>query len=521
MNDDELMLEVMQKNESSARFVYKLRMDDIARKMSLRQRSMTYEEFWPDFLSRYFGLNDLPSLIAVIGGKRVAYAGFRPYDLAVGARRVALISIAVDPDSRGTGIGSRFLNALSSFAREQGYDDLFAEIKEENSISIHLFEKAGYTFEKKVTRSFEENGKMQAVVVLLYRLKITPEETRKPVFIIAEAGSNWRLGNYERDLKMSRTLIDAAFEAGCDAIKFQTYRSHTVYAPNAGQSDYLSESGFVEDIKAIFDDLSMPYEMIPLLASYCESVGIEFMSSAFSRQDFEALDPYVKRHKIASYEISHIRLLELAAKTKKPLILSTGASEVSDIEYAISYFLGHGGHDLTLLQCSAQYPAKPCAMNLQTIPWMQSYFKLPVGLSDHSSDPFAAPIAAVALGASVIEKHFTLDRRLPGPDHAFAVEPAELKEMVKMIRMTEEMRGAAQKRIFEEEEELFHFARRRLQALTDIKQGEKFVEDKNVAILRPGKQPSGAHPRFIDSLVGKKATRLIKAGEGVQLGDWA
>ena len=138
-----------------------------------------------------------------------------------------------------------------------------------------------------------------------------------------------------------------------------------------------------------------------------------------------------------------------------------------------------------------------------------------------SSSVLIGLVCAVALGACAIEKHYTTSRKLQGPDHSFAIEPHEFKEMVKMIRLTEEMLGESAKRVFREEEELFHFARRRLQALCDIKQGEKFVEDENVAILRPGKQPGGIHPRYIDQLVGKKATRLITAGEGVQFGDWA
>jgi len=162
------------------------------------------------------------------------------------------------------------------------------------------------------------------------------------VFIIAEAGSNWRCGTYSRDIKMARTLIDVAVEAGADAVKFQTYRAETVYVPNAGDSDYLSEAGIRERITDIFKDLSMPYEMIPELAEYCQEKGIQFMSTPFSIDDAKAVDPYVKIHKIASYEISHSRLIAFAANTGKPVILSTGGATYEDIEWALNHFFKNG-----------------------------------------------------------------------------------------------------------------------------------------------------------------------------------
>ena len=164
--------------------------------------------------------------------------------------------------------------------------------------------------------------------------------------IIAEAGSNWRLGSYERDLKMGKALIEIASESGADIVKFQTYKAETVYVKNAGNSDYLSESGINEPISSIFEDLSMPYEMIPELADYCKKQNVEFMSTPFSIQDAKAIDPFVKRHKIASYEISHLRLIEFVAKSKKPLILSTGAATLDEIEWAVNHFKKNGGSEI-------------------------------------------------------------------------------------------------------------------------------------------------------------------------------
>ena len=218
------------------------------------------------------------------------------------------------------------------------------------------------------------------------------------VFIIAEAGSNWRMGTPKRDMAMARALIDVAVEAKADAVKFQTYRPETVYVSNAGSSDYLSKAGIKEDIAEIFSDLAMPYEMISELAAYCGKSGIQFMSTPFSAADFAAVDPFVTVHKIASYEISHLRLIELAARSGKPLIMSTGASVEDDIDWAIQTFRANGGTELALLQCTASYPAPMDSLNLRVIPWLAQRFGVFSGLSDHSRDPTIGPVAAVALG---------------------------------------------------------------------------------------------------------------------------
>ena len=193
------------------------------------------------------------------------------------------------------------------------------------------------------------------------------------VYIIAEAGSNWRMGTPQRDLAMARALIDVAIEAGANAVKFQTYKPETVYVKNAGHSNYLAEAGIKEDILDIFSDLSMPYDMVPKLAEYCKKGGIDFMSTPFSPADFAVIDPFVSVHKIASYEISHIHLLHLAARSGKPLVLSTGASNEEDIAWAVKTFQEAGGMDLCLLQCTAKYPAPMSSLNLKTIPWLSSF----------------------------------------------------------------------------------------------------------------------------------------------------
>lgn len=349
---------------------------------------------------------------------------------------------------------------------------------------------------------------------------LPPTWRRGGVFIIAEAGSNWRMGTLERDLAMGRALIDVAAEAGADAVKFQTFRPETVYAEGAGASDYLAEVGIRRSILDIFADLTMPPEMIPELHAHARARGIGFMSTPFSPVDFALVDPYVEVHKIASYEISHIRLIELAAKSGKPTIMSTGAADVLAVAYAVEHFRRHGGGDLCLMQCTAKYPAPLSTLNLSVIPELVRSFGVPAGLSDHSREPLVAAIAATALGARAIEKHFTLDNRLPGPDHQFAVTPTELRALVEGVRAAEAARGSGIKEILPEEEELAAFARRGLQAIGDIQSGDVLREDVNVAILRPGKNPRGIHPRHIAMIEGRRATRGLRIGEGLRMGDW-
>jgi len=343
---------------------------------------------------------------------------------------------------------------------------------------------------------------------------------KNKVFVIAEAGSNWRLGSTKRDISMAKVLIDVAAKVGADAVKFQTYKSETVYVQNAGTSDYLSDAGINEPITEIFKDLSMPYEMIPELSEYCQKKDIKFMSTPFSIDDAKAIDPYIEIHKIASYEITHIRLIEFVAKSGKPLILSTGASTYDEIEWAINYFYEKGGKEISLMQTTAKYPADFSTLNLKVIPDLMQRFKVPVGLSDHSRDPVVAPITAVALGATIIEKHFTLHNKLPGPDHSFALTPTELKKMIDMIRSCEKCLGSGKKIVFLEEQELREYAQRGIQATKSIQKGDLLKERVNIDILRSGKQKKGLHPKYLVEIEGKRSTRNISLGEGIINGDY-
>lgn len=335
------------------------------------------------------------------------------------------------------------------------------------------------------------------------------------IFVIAEAGSNWKCGTFEEDLERAKQLIKIAAKAGADAVKFQIFRPETIYAKNAGKSNYLSIQGINENINKVFENLSMPYEMIPLLAEYCKKENIVFMSTSFSVQDAKQVDPFVPIHKVASFEINHVRLLEFLANTKKPIILSTGASTYDEIDFAVNLIKEKGTNNISLLQCTSKYPCPIEALNLAVIPQMKAKYGVIIGLSDHSLDPVLAPILAIGLGAKIIEKHFTLDKNLTGPDHKFALSPTELSLMVKIIRNAEKALGSSKKEILKEELELRQFATRAIQATNDIKKGEILKEGVNFDVLRPGNRIRGIESRYLEKVKNKKAKNDIKAGDGI------
>ena len=332
------------------------------------------------------------------------------------------------------------------------------------------------------------------------------------IFVIAEAGSNWKCGTFEQDLNQAKNLIKIASNSGADAIKFQTYRPETTYVSNPGGSETLSYS---ENIDTIFEKHAMPYEMIPKLVEFCKEENILFMSSPFSVDDAKAIDPFTEIHKVASFEINHIKLLEFLASTKKPIIVSTGSSTYDEIDFCVNFLKEHNSGQIILLQCTSKYPCSMDSLNLSVIPKMKSKYNLPVGFSDHSEDPIIAPLTSIGLGATVIEKHFTLDKNLPGPDHFFALTPDELKQMINSIRNTELAYGTGKKEILEEELTTRKFAKRALQAITDISKGDILELGLNFDILRPGDRIRGLDARFLFNINGKKSKLDIAKGDGI------
>ena len=516
----ELKIEICSAQEDCGRLIMDWRNDPETLKASFHRKPKVWEAFWPEFTGSYFEDPALPPLFVLADGERAGFLKFEtmahPRDLR---GTVIGLSIVMAPSFRGRGLGTKALQAALFYLQQRGVDSAVAEIRRENTASVRIFEKAGFEKIEDVVKHVVDTGENALISHFAYELT-PPFWRRGQVFVIAEAGSNWRAGTPEKDREQARKLIDAAVAAGADAVKFQVYRPENVYVSNAGSSDYLSDSGIEEDISDIFADLAMPYEMIGELAEYCRSQNIEFMSTPFSPDDFTAVDPFVQIHKVASYEISHVHLIELAARSGKPTLISTGASVEQDIAWAVDTFFAAGGRDLCVLQCTARYPAPVDSLNISTIPWLKRQFGVVAGLSDHSRDPIIGPVTAVAKGARVIEKHFTLANDLPGPDHAFALTPPELTQMVAAIRNAEAAMGSGVKIILPEEEELAGYARRGLQAIRAISKGEVLHEGEAFAILRPGQQVLGTHPKHLADVEGKQAARDVTEGEGLNHGDW-
>jgi N-acetylneuraminate synthase len=515
----EISFEFCRAVESHARQILAWRNDPATLAASFHREPKDLERFGQEYDAEYFVTRPHP-LFILADGRRVGFLRFRPMPHHAGLAGAATdISIVIAPEARGARVAQAALLAAESHLRAEGIDTVYAEVRVGNAASKRLFAAAGYDAlgpaEKLV-----DTGERAPILRFVKELTAPFWRTGR-VFVIAEAGSNWRLGETRRDRAMARALVEIAAGAGADAVKFQTYRPETVYVANAGQSDYLAAAGIQEDIGAIFADLAMPYELLPEIADYSRKCGIKFMSTGFSLADFAAIDPFVEIHKLASYENGHVRLVDRAAAAGKPLVMSTGASGDAEIAWAVERYRAKGGRDLCLMQCTARYPASFSALDLAVIPAMRQRFGVAVGLSDHSRDPVTAPVSAVALGARSIEKHYTLHNALPGPDHAFALTPDELKLMVRKVREAEEARGVAQKRVGPEEQELAAFARRGVQALRAIKSGEVLREGDNIDILRPGKQRRGVEPRHLERIEGARATRAIAAGDGLQPGDWA
>jgi len=512
---------LLPRTQDAARLVMSWRNDPETRKNSFNQDEKIWPDFWQEYSTGYFSESRLPGFLITQQGKPVGIVGFVRV-AAIGGLQTASVSINLAPGSRASGLGSEVLKAVQPLVRAAGIELLLAEIQTSNKGSIKAFEKAGFKHHDQYQRALSsgEEVSVQRLTANLTETFQLPGKSRtigqgQSCFIVAEAGSNWKVGNSAENDAMARKLIDIAKEAGADAVKFQTFKAKSTYVSNAGDSDYLRQSGEVRNVFDLLKELEMPYEMVLELAEYARQVDITFLTTAFSVEDLAAIDLYVAIHKIASYENSHLRLLEAAAATGKPLMMSTGASPIDEIDWSVAHFRSLSQAPLILMQCTAAYPAPRKALNLRTIPTLRSRYDCLVGLSDHSKDPIAAPIMAVALGACALEKHFTLDNNLPGPDHKYAIEPDQLKAMVKAVREAEEALGDGFKQVAREEQELFLFAKRSLQALVDIKPGDILTEDKNIGILRPGSMSKGMHPKHLSQVAGQSVKKLVPQGTGL------
>ena len=325
-----------------------------------------------------------------------------------------------------------------------------------------------------------------------------------PVYVIAELSAN-----HGQNFDQAVRIVEAAKQAGADAVKLQTYTADTITI-RSDKPYFRVGGGTLWDGRTLHDlyrEASTPWEWQPKLKKIAGDLGMHLFSSPFddTAVDFLArMD--VPAYKLASFELVDIGLIQKMARTGKPLIMSTGMATVEEIEEAVQTARQAGALEIALLKCTSAYPALPEEMNLRTIPELARRFDVPAGLSDHTMG-IATPVAAVALGACIIEKHLTLSRAEPGPDSAFSLEPQEFKAMVDAARVAEKALGEIHFGISEKESASRVF-RRSLFVVRDVKQGQPFSAD-DVRSIRPG---HGLHTRHLPEVLGKPAARDIERG---------
>lgn len=321
------------------------------------------------------------------------------------------------------------------------------------------------------------------------------------VYVIAEMS-----GNHLNDLGNAVQIVEAASQAGADAIKLQTYTPESLSLDVKNEYFEPKQKGIWEGLRPyeLYEKASTPYEWQPKLKKRAEELGIDCFSSPFDHEAVDFMEEMdMPAYKIASLEINDIPLIKHAASMGKPMIMSTGAANLGDIERAVDACRGEGNDDITLLKCTSEYPAPIEKANLRTIPHMQETFDVEVGLSDHTLGT-AVPVAATALGAQVIEKHLTLDRSLGGPDADFSLEPDEFEAMVDSVRAASKAVGEVDYSLSEKDAK----RRRSLFVVQDIQAGERFTED-NVRSIRPG---HGLSPKHLDIVLGSTATKDLSKG---------
>ncbi|MBG0789048.1 MAG: pseudaminic acid synthase [Desulfovibrionaceae bacterium] len=329
-----------------------------------------------------------------------------------------------------------------------------------------------------------------------------------PVFIIAEMSAN-----HGRDFDRAVAIIEAAKAAGADAIKLQTYTPDTITIDCA--SDLFTIQGTIWEGRTLYDlygEAYTPWEWHAPLKKIADDLGLLFFSTPF---DFTAVDFLeeldVPCHKIASFEMVDLPLIRKVAATGKPVIMSTGMASEAEIEEAVAAFRNAGGTELALLKCTSAYPAPPEEMNLRTIPYLAERFGVTAGLSDHTLG-IEIPIAAVAVGARIIEKHFCLERDADGPDTSFSLEPAEFMAMVNGVRNAKKALGGIVFSADGKQKDSTRF-RRSLFVVADMAAGEVFTPE-NIRSIRPG---HGMHTRHYEEVLGKRASRVLTKGEPL---DW-
>lgn len=325
-----------------------------------------------------------------------------------------------------------------------------------------------------------------------------------PVFVVAELS-----GNHLQNFELAVETIKAMKESGADAVKLQTYTSDTITI-DSNNEYFKIKQGTLWDGKTLYQlykEAYTPWEWQPKLKEIAENEGLICFSSAFDKTAVDFLEEMnVPAYKIASFEITDIPLIEYIASKGKPIIISTGIATLSDIEEAVNACKKMGNDQIAILKCTSAYPAPLNEVNLRTIPNIVDAFRVVVGISDHTLG-ISVPIAAVALGAKILEKHFILDRKLGGPDSSFSLEPTEFKAMVSAVREVETALGKVSYELTEKMKKSREFSRS-LFVIKDMKEGEEFTEE-NIRSIRPG---YGLPPKYLKDVLGRRAARDIQRG---------
>jgi sialic acid synthase SpsE len=333
----------------------------------------------------------------------------------------------------------------------------------------------------------------------------TPVGPDAPCYVIAEAGAN-----HNRDMAIARELIDVASATGANAVKFQVYSGRALYSTKTPRFAYLEDLSD-KPMAELLEEVALPREWIPDLAAHARARHIEFFATPFDTDAVQELsDVGVPAMKIASFEIVDLELIAAAAATGLPLIISCGMASYGEIDDALDTVGRAGGREVALLRCGSLYPAPPEIMNLSAMATMRGAFGVPVGLSDHTTG-IAVALGARGAGMELLEKHFTLDRAMSGPDHPFALEPAELQALVTGVRAIEQAvgNGRLEGPSALEEQEMYRLARRSLIAAHDIAAGTVLTRE-HIVTKRPG---YGIAPKHLDRVVGRIARVDIGADE--------
>ena len=334
-------------------------------------------------------------------------------------------------------------------------------------------------------------------------MKLYEKIEKKETYVIAEMSAN-HAGSFE----CAKEILQAAKDAGADCIKIQTYTADTLTIDC--NNEYFNVAGGTwegENLYKLYQKAYTPWEWQAELKQEAERIGLDFLSTPFDKTSVDFLEELgVEFYKIASFELVDIPLIEYVASKGKPIIISTGMGNLEEIREAVEAIKRMGNEQIVLLRCASAYPAISNSMNLNTMVDMGKQFDVPVGLSDHSMG-FIGAVAAVAMGASVIEKHFCHSRKIENPDSSFSMEPEEFKEMIQNIRTVERAKGTVHYGATKEEEGNVIF-RRSIFVVKDIKKGEKFTEE-NIRVIRPG---HGMKPKYLKVVLGKAATYDIERG---------